>query len=83
VQAEGAVTALYMYRLTGDSKYADVFAKTYDFIEKNLVDWENGEWYWSLSADGKQTGPKASVWKAGYHNGRAMLECLALLQSIK
>jgi mannobiose 2-epimerase len=83
VQAEGAVTALYMYRLTGDSKYADVFAKTYDFIEKNLVDWQNGEWYWSLSADGKQTGPKASVWKAGYHNGRAMLECLALLQSIK
>jgi mannobiose 2-epimerase len=57
--------------------------KTYDFIEKNLVDWQNGEWYWSLSADGKQTGPKASVWKAGYHNGRAMLECLALLQSIK
>jgi cellobiose epimerase len=83
VQAEAAVSALYMFRLTGDRKYADVFVKTYDFIEKNLVDWEGGEWYWSVSGDGKPSGPKASLWKAGYHNGRAMLECLAVLRASK
>ena len=83
VQAEASVSALYMYRLTGDRKYADVFAKTYDFIDKYLTDWEGGEWYWSLSEDGKPNGPKASLWKAGYHNGRAMLECLAVLRAIK
>jgi mannobiose 2-epimerase len=82
VQAEAIVSALYMYRLTGDEKYADVFRKTYDFIEKNLTDWHVGEWHSTLTAEGKITGGKASIWKAGYHNGRAMIECLNLLKGM-
>jgi mannobiose 2-epimerase len=79
VQAEAIVSALYMYRLTGDAKYVTVFEKTYGFIEKYLVDWENGEWYEAVTAEGKPKGDKAHPWKAGYHDGRAMIECLALL----
>jgi mannobiose 2-epimerase len=83
VQAEAAVSALYMYRLTGDRAYYDVFAKTCDFIDKYQTDWQNGEWHPVVSPDLKPSGRKADRWKAGYHNGRAMLECLKILRTLE
>jgi len=83
VQAEASVSALYMYRLTHDRRYWDVFAKTYDFIDRYQTDWKTGEWWESVSADLKPSGAKAHGWKAGYHNGRAMLECLRTLRELK
>lgn len=80
VQAEAIVSALYMYRLTQDPKYLDVFEKTYRFIERYQVDWKNGEWHATITPDGKAQGDKAHAWKAGYHNGRAMIECLEILR---
>jgi mannobiose 2-epimerase len=80
VEAEGLVSALYMYRLTGEAKYRSVFEKTYEFIEKFQTDWENGEWHATITPDGKPQGDKANIWKAGYHNGRAMIECLGILK---
>ena len=79
VEAEAIVSALYMYRMTGDSQYLEVFDRTLEFIEKHLVDWRNGEWHEFVTPDGKTGGSKAHVWKAAYHNGRAMIECLQLL----
>jgi len=81
VQAEAIVSALYMYRMTGEPDYLSVFEKTYGFIEKYMVDWENGEWYETITPDGRPQGDKAHAWKAGYHDGRAMIECLRLLNS--
>ena len=83
VQAEACVSALYMYRLTHDRAYWDVFAKTYDFIDRYQTDWQTGEWWESVSPDLKPSGAKAHGWKAGYHNGRAMLECLRILRELK
>lgn len=80
VQAEAIVSALYMHRLTGDAKYVPVFENTLGFIEKHLVDWENGEWHWAVSDESRPSGDKANAWKAGYHNGRAMIECLEMLR---
>jgi mannobiose 2-epimerase len=80
VQAEALVSSLNLYRLTGDSKYVTVFEKTYDFVEKYVVDWHNGEWYETVTPDGIQRGDKGHEWKAGYHDGRAMIECLRLLK---
>ncbi len=80
VQAEVIVGALYMHRLTQDSKYLSIFEKTADFIEKNMVDWENGEWHANITPEGKPQGDKANPWKAGYHNGRAMIECLEIFK---
>ncbi len=79
VQSEAIVSALYMHRLTRDSRYLEVFDKTLGFIEEHLVDWQNGEWHESVGPDGTIRGSKAHAWKAAYHNGRAMLECLRLL----
>lgn len=81
VEAEAAVAALYMYRLTGEQKYWEVFARTCDFIDQHQTDWTNGEW-WATVRNGKGIGDKAQIWKAGYHNGRAMLECMTLLSEL-
>jgi mannobiose 2-epimerase len=83
VQSEAIVSALYMHRLTQDPKYLPIFEKTSDFIEKNMVDWENGEWHATITPEGKPQGDKANTWKAGYHNGRAMIECLQILKQWK
>jgi mannobiose 2-epimerase len=83
VQSEAIVSALYMNRLTKDSKYLSVFEKTADFIEKNMVDWQNGEWHANITPKGQRQGDKANPWKAGYHNGRAMIECLEILKMWK
>jgi len=83
VQSEAIVSALYMHRLTQDPKYLPIFEKTSDFIEKNMVDWENGEWHANITPEGKPQGDKANTWKAGYHNGRAMIECLEILKQWK
>jgi mannobiose 2-epimerase len=83
VQAEAIVSALYMYKYTKDPKYIEVFGRTYDFIEKYQVDWKTGEWHPTVSRDNQPSGDKAGIWKGGYHNGRAMLECLKLLREIQ
>jgi mannobiose 2-epimerase len=80
VEAEALVSALYMYRLTQDQKYLDVFEKTYQFVENYQVDWKNGEWHATITPEGKALGDKAHIWKAGYHNGRALIECLEMLR---
>jgi mannobiose 2-epimerase len=80
VQAEVIVSALRMYEVTKDSKYLAVFEKTFDFINTKLVDWKTGEWYETISAQGQPRGSKGSVWKAGYHNGRSMIECIEILK---
>jgi mannobiose 2-epimerase len=82
VQAEALVSSLYMYRITKDPKYWDVFVKTYEFVDKHQTDWNVGEWYETVTEDGKGLGDKAQIWKAGYHNGRAMLESLAVLRDL-
>jgi mannobiose 2-epimerase len=82
-EAEAIVSALYMYRLTGERRYFEVYQKTYDLIENRFVDWENGEWHANLQPDGTVSGDKAQPWKAGYHNGRAMVECIQLLKLLR
>ena len=71
-----------MYRLTGDSQYARVYLKTWAFTDTKQTDWTAGEWHPTVTADGRATGEKASRWKAGYHNGRAMLEGLRILRAL-
>ena len=80
VQAETIVSALHMYEYTKDPKYLAVFEKTFDFINTKMVDWKTGEWYEAISAQGQPQGSKGSTWKAGYHNGRSMIECIEILK---
>lgn len=81
VQAEALVSALKMYRLTGEPVYRAVFERTWNFTESQLIDWKHGEWHAEITAQGQPRGDKAHIWKAGYHNGRALVECLLDLRS--
>lgn len=82
VQAEALVSALTMYRLTGEPRYRDVFARTWNFIEKYMADSAHGEWWPQVDEQLRAGGNKAGEWKGPYHNGRAMIECLAILRGL-
>ena len=62
-------------------EYLRVFAKTCDWIDRHQTDWKNGEWFETIKPSGKPGGVKAGIWKAGYHNGRAMIECIEILKA--
>lgn len=80
VQAELLVSALRMYELTEDRRYADIFAKTWQFIEEKMTDHEHGGWYATVNPDGSVSGDKGNLWKCAYHNGRALIEVLGILE---
>jgi mannobiose 2-epimerase len=83
VEAEALVSALTMLRLTADGAYARVFAETWRFVDERQTDWQSGEWFERVTPEGRGVGDKAHRWKAGYHNGRALLECLRLLKMLE
>ena len=82
VQAECMVSALKMYVFTDDPHYVPVFTSTATWITKHQIDWEKGDWHHLVSEEGEPHGPKAGPWKAPYHNGRAVLRCLELLEEL-
>ncbi len=83
VQAEALLACLRLFELTGDDLYWDVFERVLDFIEAHQVDWDVGEWHELLDSQGRPAGTKAYLWKAAYHNGRAVVECLEALRRLE
>jgi len=79
VQAEVLTSALRMYELTGEERYADVFEETWAFLETYQFDDEVGEWHSGVTDDLEPVGRKGALYKGAYHNGRAMIECLDAL----
>ena len=79
VQAEVLTSALRMYDLTGEERYADVFEETWAFLETYQFDDEVGEWHSGVTDDLEPVGRKGALYKGAYHNGRAMIECLDAL----
>jgi mannose/cellobiose epimerase-like protein (N-acyl-D-glucosamine 2-epimerase family)/predicted GH43/DUF377 family glycosyl hydrolase len=79
VQAEAVVGAVDAWQATGDGRYLDAAVRVWDYIEDKVIDRENGEWFWGVSADGEAVMdlPKGGMWKTAYHDGRACLEVMA------
>jgi mannose/cellobiose epimerase-like protein (N-acyl-D-glucosamine 2-epimerase family) len=82
VQAEALVSALTMYKLTKEPSYLDAFDRTLRFVQEQQTDWTGGEWHATILPDGSPRGLKATVWKAGYHDGRSMVESLRLVREL-
>ena len=78
VQAENVVGWFNLYQHFGDEEALERAFKGWNYIKTQLIDWENGEWYWSRHADGSlnTTDDKAGFWKCPYHNSRMCLEII-------
>lgn len=80
-QAEALVGLINAWQMTKNLKYLELASKTWIFIINNIIDRENGEWFWKVAKDGviDFEEDKAGPWKCPYHNGRAMMECIKRL----
>lgn len=76
VQFEALPGLWWTYRLTGETVYLERLLKTLEWLERVQRDAEFGEWYWGVLRDGglgEQGDVKGELWKAAYHNVRALL----------
>ena len=78
VQAETVVGHLNLWDHFGTQEGLENALTCWDFIKANLIDRENGEWFWSLREDGtvNRDDDKAGFWKCPYHNGRMCMEII-------
>ena len=76
VQAEAAVGYFNLWEHFGAQEGLENAIHCWEYVKAHLLDKENGEWYWSILADGSinRTEDKAGFWKCPYHNGRMCLE---------
>lgn len=84
VQAETVIGFLNHYQLTGNEQSLDNSLACWDFIKKNLIDNQAGEWFWSIKADGtvNRSDDKAGFWKCPYHDGRMCMEVMERVVAI-
>ena len=78
VQAENVVGWYNIWQHFGDEEALNRAEKCWQYIKKQLIDFEHGEWYWSRHANGllNTTDDKAGFWKCPYHNTRMCLEII-------
>ncbi len=84
-QAEALVGYYNAFQLSGEEKFLDRSLGSWEFIKKHLIDYNLGEWYWSVDSMGNpQTdNEKAGFWKCPYHNGRACMELIRRIDDMK
>lgn len=78
VQSEAVVGFINLYQHFDDRQALEKALQCWQYIKNNLIDYQNGEWYWSRHRDGSLNciDDKAGFWKCPYHNGRMCLEIL-------
>ncbi|RYY66979.1 MAG: N-acyl-D-glucosamine 2-epimerase [Chitinophagaceae bacterium] len=82
-QAEAMVGYMNAFELSKDTIFLELSANSFSFIQNNLLDTKNGEWFWGIAEDGSMMQKeKAGFWKCPYHNGRACLEMDRRLQTL-
>lgn len=85
VQAETVVGCLNQAMLCPDGDSASIWFRhasdCWEYIKNHLMA-PDGEWYWSIRADGtvNTDDDRAGFWKCPYHNGRMCMEILESLQ---
>lgn len=86
VQAEDVIGQLYLAAYHDKPDFRKGAAQSWKYIQDNLIDYENGEWYWSrLGKDGSinRKDDKAGFWKCPYHNSRMCIEAIETLERME
>ena len=83
-QAEAMVGYLHVWRISGESRWWQRSAGVWDFVKKYIRHPRGKEWYWGVNADHTpMTGEdKVGFWKCPYHNSRACLEIMRMLEGV-
>jgi mannobiose 2-epimerase len=78
VQAENVVGWFNLYQHFDDEDALAKAGRCWDYIKSQLIDNEQGEWFWSRHPDGtlNTVDDKAGFWKCPYHNSRMCLEII-------
>ena len=78
VQAENVVGWVNLYQHFGDEDALQKALNGWNYIKQNLIDYADGEWYWSRRPDGTLNldDDHAGFWKCPYHNSRMCLELI-------
>ena len=82
VQAEAVVGFINGYQYTGKEDLLHAAWRAWEFIEKYLIDRQNGEWFYKVCKERKPDPEmyKVSEWKGPYHNSRACMEIVRRLE---
>lgn len=92
VQAETVLGQIYLALYHGETWQMERAKETWEYIKKEIVDYRDGEWYWSRRetpvAESDGSLPAANVqelnlsddhagfWKCPYHNSRMCVEAI-------
>lgn len=82
VQAEAMVGFFNAFQLTRKESYLVKSLKVWDFIKDEILDKQNGEWFWGVLPAGNVMGnqDKVGLWKCPYHNSRACMEIIRRIE---
>lgn len=79
-QAELWIGMINAWQLTQEDAFLRITEKNFAFVQKYIVDKNNGEWIWGIHRDYSPIEKdKAGFWKCPYHNTRACLELIKRL----
>ena len=61
--------------------YSEHFLTLWNYVKQYSIDNKNKGWYWgSIEKEPHMISePKGSIWKASYHDGRSLMNCIAIL----
>ncbi len=86
VQFEGLNALLLMHERYGSetSRYFDAYRQQWEFIKRYQVDAKyHGVYEWVEPDGTPRPGPKGEIWKAAYHDGRALLNVSERLKHLE
>ena len=80
-QAEAMVSLCYAWIKTKDISYFNSSRQIWEFTKTNIIDAKNGEWFFRVNANGDPYTfeDKVGPWKGPYHNSRALIEIISVL----
>ena len=83
-QSEAVIGFLNAFRLSGREQFRVAADRSWEFIDKYIIDHRHGEWFWTVSRDGVPSKDKFKVdeWKCPYHNSRMCFEAMARVEMI-
>ena len=78
VQAEAVVGYFNLFQRFGDTNALQKAQNCFLYIQQNVIDTLEGEWFWSIDSNGSinRKDDKAGFWKCPYHNARMCLELM-------